>query len=385
MKNKIVCLSTTSFHPLPTRKQNVMTRLKNSEILYFDPPVSFLAPLKDKTAWKKLFNFTKAGQKVQDNITVYSMPPVIPFFNKMRFINKINQFFASIYVKSRMKKHNFGKDSVLWCYSPASCDIVKHLSCDKLVYDCVDRHSAYKGMINVEVVDGQEKDLATGADMVFCTAVGLEETLKTYNDKVHMIPNGAAYELFSKAHFEKFDIPQELVGVQKPIYGFVGMLQECIDYDLIEMLAKTKPDSTIIFIGRTLPGVDVDYLKKYPNIIFKGLIPQKELPAYIASFDVCLNVFRKGSLSRDVSPLKFYEYLSTGKPVVSTREPLQVADFADCIYISDNTEGFLENCEKALMEKTDEFVKKRMLYGKECSWDARVLQIEKILKAENIL
>ena len=56
MKNKIVCLSTTNFHPLPTRKQNVMTRLRNAEILYFDPPVSYIAPLKDKKCAGRLFS-----------------------------------------------------------------------------------------------------------------------------------------------------------------------------------------------------------------------------------------------------------------------------------------------------------------------------------------
>ena len=50
MKNHVVCLSTTNYHPLPTRKQNVMSRLRNSEVLYFDPPVSLIAPLKDKKA-----------------------------------------------------------------------------------------------------------------------------------------------------------------------------------------------------------------------------------------------------------------------------------------------------------------------------------------------
>ena len=80
-------------------------------------------------------------------------------------------------------------------------------------------------------------------------------------------------------------------------------------------------------------GVDLTHLQKYPNIVFHGLVPQPELPAYLAQMDVCLNVFRAGALSKDVSPLKFYEYLATGKPVVSTREPLQVEDFKDVVYI----------------------------------------------------
>ena len=75
-------------------------------------------------------------------------------------------------------------------------------------------------------------------------------------------------------------------------------LQECIDYALIEKLAKERPDATIFLIGRTLPGVDLSHLKQYKNIVFHGLVPQPELPAYLAQMDVCLNVFRAGASPR---------------------------------------------------------------------------------------
>lgn len=146
MKNHIVCLSTTNYHPLPTRKQNVMSRLRNSEILYFDPPVSLIAPLKDKKASVYIEKYKQPGEKVEghENITVYALPPVLPFFNKFRWINKINQKRQAAFIREKMREHGFGDETVLWCYSPSSCDIVEHLPHSKLVYDCVDRHSAYK-------------------------------------------------------------------------------------------------------------------------------------------------------------------------------------------------------------------------------------------------
>lgn len=387
MKNHIICLSTTNYHPLPTRKQNVMSRLKNAEILYFDPPVSVIAPLKDKKASAYINKYKEAGEKVQDNITVYALPPVLPFFNKFRFINKINQKRQAKFVREKMKQHGFGNETVLWCYSPSSCDIVSHVPHDKLVYDCVDRHSAYKGHINPAVVDAMEKDLAKKADQVFATAVGLSETLEKINPSTKMIPNGAAYEIFSKVETEKesLAIPEEMKNLSHPIYGFVGMLQECIDYKLIESLAKNRPEATVYLIGRTLPGVDLTHLEKYPNIHFHGLVPQAELPNYIAQFDVCLNVFREGALSRDVSPLKFYEYLATGKPIVSTREPLQVEEFSDVVLIAHKEEEFLSLCDKAAQQKDTEKTEKRLAYGAACSWTERVKQIENVLHEKKIL
>ena len=114
MKNHIVCLSTTNYHPLPTRKQNVMSRLRNSEILYFDPPVSMIAPLKDKKASAYIEKYKQPGEKVEghENITVYALPPVLPFFNKFRWINKLNQRRMARFVRKKMQEHGF-TDAVL--------------------------------------------------------------------------------------------------------------------------------------------------------------------------------------------------------------------------------------------------------------------------------
>ena len=68
---QIVCLSTSPWYPIPTRKQQVMSRMENAEILYFDPPVTLLAPLKDKEARKKLFAYRNPGEKIKDNLTVF--------------------------------------------------------------------------------------------------------------------------------------------------------------------------------------------------------------------------------------------------------------------------------------------------------------------------
>lgn len=387
MENHIVCLSTTNYHPLPTRKQNVMDRLQNSRVLYFDPPVTFLAPLKDKKCRPRLHMHKNAGEQVKAHITVYALPPVLPFWGKFRWINRLNQKRQAKFIREKMRAHGFGEESVLWCYSPSACDVLPHVPHQKLIYDCVDRHSAYKGHISPAVVDGMERELAQKADQVFATAAGLAETLAPINPTTEMIPNGAAYEIFSRVQTERDSLPcpQEMQDLKRPIFGFVGMLQECIDYEKIMRLAAQRPDATVFLIGRPLPGVDLTPLAKYPNIVVHGLVPQPELPAYLAQFTVCLNVFREGALSRDVSPLKFYEYLATGLPVVSTREPLQVEDFADVVYIAHDDGEFLSLCDAAAREHDPEKTEKRLSYGKACSWSERVRQMEQVLYRSGVL
>ncbi len=380
---QIVCLSTSCYHPFPTRKQHVMNRIDAEEILYFDPAVTYLAPLKDKTAWKRLFKHFKKGEKVKENMTVYATPPLLPFFNKNRTINKINQKRLARFVRKKMKKHGF-ENPILWCYSPTSADAAPYISHSALVYDCVDRHSAYKGFIDENTVNSLEKSLSEQANTVFATAAGLYDTLSEYNKNTNLLPNGVNFEHFFSATNETFDIPDDMKEIKHPIMGFVGMLQECIDYDKIEAIAKMRPDWSVVLIGKTLPGVNLDYLKQYENIHFLGMKKYDELPAYIQNFDVCLNVFRDGNLSRDVSPLKFYEYLATGKPTVSTPQPEQVLDYADAVYIARGEEDFIKKCEEAMSEPDDEKTKLRIEYARNCSWDARVREMERILKNNGV-
>ena len=99
--------------------------------------------------------------------------------------------------------------------------------------------------------------------------------------------------------------------------------------------------------------MDLSALEALPNCIFLGLRPNEQLPAYLAQCDVCLNLFDNSDLSRDVSPLKFFEYLATGKPIVSTAQPEQVLQYAGDIHIADTPEEFLAACGQALSRALD--------------------------------
>ena len=168
------------------------------------------------------------------------------------------------------------------------------------------------------------------------------------------------------------------------MFCFVGALQDCIAYDYLLALADAYPKGEIRLAGKVMPGVDVSALRQKENIKFLGLLPQSELPAVIRDCDVCLNLFASGKLSKDVSPLKFYEYLATGKPLVSTREPLQVGDYADLVYIADDIGHFLACCAQALQEDDPALRRRRMEAGDKASWENRVQQMEERLQEKRL-
>ncbi len=376
---EIVCLSTSPWYPIPTRKQQVMSRLKDAEILYFDPPVTWIAPLRDKSAGPKLKAYKRGGERVRPDLTVYATPPVMPFFNKVRAVNRRDQKKLAAYVRKRMEEAGFERP-VLWCYSPSSVDIVDRIPHSLLVYDCVDRHSAYGGLMDPALVDAMELELAGKADMVFATAEGLAERLRTVNPKTMFLPNGANYELFRQAA-EPGEVPTDLKDIPSPIFGFVGALQTCIEYGYVEVAAKARPAWSFVFLGGEKPGADLTALRALPNVHFLGIKPHEELPRYLACFDACLNLFTSNALSKDVSPLKFYEYLATGKPIVSTPQPEQVLQFAPLLHIARSAEEFVSACAAALEDRDPERVAARMEEGRKSSWDTRVEEMERALQS----
>lgn len=380
---QIVCISTSPWHPVPTRKQQLMSRIPDAQILYFDPPVTYLAPLKDRQAKEKLRAHRQPGEQISPQLTVYATPPVLPFFNKYRRINRHNQKKLARFVRKKMKEHGFEKP-LLWCYSPTSCDLVGRIPHSGLVYDCVDKHSAYGGLMNVELVDAEERELAAAADVCFATAEGLAERLGQVQAHTYMIPNGANFERFNEASRPQ-PVPADFPKTDGPVFGFVGALQSCIEYGFLANAAKKRPDWSFVLIGGEKPDADLAELKTLPNCYFLGLKPNEQLPAYIAQFDVCLNLFADNELSKDVSPLKFYEYLATGKPIVSTKQPKQTLQYANVIFIAEDAEDFVTQCERALEDTDPERTAARIAEGKACSWDSRVAQIRERLREHGLL
>ena len=214
--------------------------------------------------------------------------------------------------------------------------------------------------------------------------LALHARLAEANPRAKFIPNGANFERFVQAA-EPQAAPADFPAGDGPVFVFVGALQSCIEYGFVAHAAKARPDWRFVFIGRKVAGVDLSALEALPNCIFLGLRPNEQLPAYLAQCDVCLNLFDNSDLSRDVSPLKFFEYLATGKPIVSTAQPEQVLQYAGDIHIADTPEEFLAACGQALSDTAPERVARRIELGRQCSWDSRVAQMERELHALDIL
>ena len=151
-------------------------------------------------------------------------------------------------------------------------------------------------------------------------------------------------------------------------------------YEAIQLGYENVPE-------RKLTKPEIGHQKKAGLTEFVKVLkefPLEDCSKFEVGDQLTANLFAAGDLSKDVSPLKFYEYLATGKPIVSTPQPEQVLQFKDLIHIAPTAEDFVRCCREALLEHDTDLREGRLEAGRRSSWDARVAQMREILTRRGI-
>ncbi|MBW6518664.1 MAG: polysaccharide pyruvyl transferase family protein [ANME-2 cluster archaeon] len=233
----------------------------------------------------------------------------------------------------------------------------------KIVYDCMDEHTGFSN-INRNRVKEEEK-LFAESDLLVVSSMHLNKKSKKYrNEKTILVPNAGDFQYFSKL------IPNNLLqDMKKPIIGYYGAIAEWFDNEIIEYIAQKRNDWNFVLIGRTF-GSDNNILNRLSNVHFLGEKPYTDLTQYLYWFDVCIIPFKLNPLIEATHPVKFYEYLSTGKPVVSTELP-ELLPYSDLCYIAKDKEDFMTKIDIALQENDSVMEKKRIQFAENNTWDSR--------------
>ena len=353
---QILCLSNEPWSSSPGRTQQLISRLRDTQVLYFSP--ARRGPGQD-------------GRKVRPNVTAYSLPPLLPVPERCAPLFQLERRRLGRFIAGRAARHRF-RAPLLWTTSPEHVHLLDHLSYDGLVYDC-DRE--WEGLPPI-----WEGSLAQAADVVFAASPQLRDRLSPCSSNIALLPNGVNYPLFSgQGNAAR---PDPIPRARGPLLGWTGTIRPDLDLSPLLYAALARPDWTFVLIGREVAGVNLQTLHALPNIRFLGLRPNEALPGYLAHFDACLNLFDASPLSKDVSPLKFYEYLATGKPIVSTPQPAQVLQYSSIIHVAHTPEAFIAACEACLQD--DGAQQARMDAGRAASWDSRVEEMCHILKEKGI-
>jgi glycosyltransferase involved in cell wall biosynthesis len=232
-----------------------------------------------------------------------------------------------------------GGERVVWIYTPLALELALALNPTTLVYDVMDDLAAFKDAAPELVV--RQRQALRRADVVFAGGRSLHRSVvKQGRTDAELIPSGVATEHYSSAVSAKR-------GTGRPTAGYVGVLDERLDLDLVAGVAARLPDWDIRMVG-PVAKIDPAALPQAPNIHYLGQRSYDQLPGVMAELDVALMPFALNEATRSISPTKTLEYLASGLPVVSTRVPDVVADFGSIVDLRDDAEGFAASCRRLL-------------------------------------
>lgn len=316
--------------------------------------------------------------RVVDGVHVLS-PLVLPLHGNA-LARRINARLLPHLVARAARKLGL-REPVLWSFVPQAEVLIDSLKPAKILYYIDDDHAAKPGIDPASFAAAEER-FARRADVVLASAPELVQRMRLLNDNVHYAPNVADTRLFATA-LEPGPADAAIAALPHPRVLFIGaILAATIDIELVVELARRRPDWSFAFVGpvgQGDPGTNIEALRAAPNVHLLGHRPQAQLPGVLRGAEAAIIPYRVGHQMASVFPMKTYEYLAAGRPVVSTPLPA-LADVPDVARAA-TAEEFAERLQEALDRDTPAARSARSAAAQTHSWESRLEQIAAVLDA----
>ena len=363
---------------------------KYNHVFYIDNPYTYkdCIHLRNTDGFRRRFkHFSLKANGVIDTdiptLKVIIPPPVIsinwlPECLMYRMALQLNE--KMVYHRIMQVKEQFGIDEFIYInsfnfYYPNLGRMLQPKLC---VYHCVDPL-----VHQYELKHGRksEAQIVRESDVVICTSEQLVKEQSQSNVATYQIANAADIAHSSKALEDTLPVHPSLEGIPHPMIGYFGAIERSIDYWMLRQVAAKHRDKSFVFVGPVSPEFVPEWVFRAPNIFLMGTVPYEEMPQVLKAFDVAIIPFKKDAASSSIFPLKLFEYLGAGKPVVATdfNEDLETYTHGTVSYCN-TAESFSKALEAALTNECETAKKARLAVAAENTWEHRADEFATVIR-----
>lgn len=392
IKNQsILCVAPERWQHIWRNRHQIMSRLAaHNKVLFVEPRPYLRTIVSDLRTGKLRLGDALRPRQTNEmrNLWSYRTSWYTPLSGRYP-LDQMLQAWREAELKRTMRRLGFGQP-ILWLYRPDMIDMVGRLDEKLVIYHIVDKYTAYEAEFESvydqqrrQSIEEKERAMVRRADLVLVTSKSLLAEKRRDNANTHWVPNGVDYEAFASA--SRSAIPADVARLPQPVIGYVGAINEKLDYDLLRQVALADPNRSLILVGPVDLRLDFSGQAKLdlPNVHFLGRKPVEDVPRYVAACQVCLMPYKLNEWTAHINPLKLFEYLAAGKPIISTAIPA-VGDFAQTdstamIHVATDRADFIQAVAAKQAESDPEAKMRRMALAAENTWDTRIERISQLI------
>jgi glycosyltransferase involved in cell wall biosynthesis len=369
----IVSFAVDRWTDVPRCRHHVMSRLaRRNRVLFTAPPWQL------REAIFAGANGETGLARVADNLYTYAPPRWLPDSYRFPRFNRCSLRLRSRLLSRTLRRLGIDRP-IVYIWHPLFADVIGELDEQLVVYHCYDEYSAFAGADRDGVADAEARILAA-ADLVFTVSEGLHARKSRFNPNTYLVRNAVDYRLFAAAQDAHTPIPGELGDIRRPIVGCVTrIVPEYFDAPLLRAIFAARPDWSFVVVGPECSASPaLSDLKALPNVHLLGRRPFTDVPSYLKAFDACLIPYVLTENKRLADPLKLYEYLAAGKPVVS--KPLaSLTAFGDVVTFASGTGEWIAAIDEAVRGDSPDAIGRRQAVARHHTWDNRVELISQLI------
>ena len=378
----------------PLSKKHIMRRLarRGARVLWVNSLGNRAPKMGDKKdrlrAVRKLERFARSAwngpRKVDENIWVVD-PIALPMYGNAAAA-RVNGISVGAHVRNAAWRLGL-RDPVHYSFVPASAWVAGKLGERVLVYHAADEYAAFGGA-DAQAITALEAQLLRRADLYIACSAPLLETKKGRARRSILVRHGVEHDVFARALDPATAIPQPLLAMSQPVVGFIGLIAEWVDLELLGKVADRLADEgagSVVLVGE-VRGADAAALARLAartNVLLAGRRPYAELAGWCRGFAVGTLPFALNELTRNANPLKLREYLAAGLPVVSTGIPESHALAALCpdgLTVADGDAFVAAACQAARSPGAGPAASRSQAVAAE-GWDQKVDEIIQAIEA----